>query len=230
MKPYSLHIVGIEADNDPITNVSFAYRKETVYRYFNLRQFGVRRCFKQDARRRPVYEATSKGRGARVVYVTGSSHGGSDAFTGYNDDSVIYACKKTLHGTRKPNFTRYELKEKMAHLLCCATAVTLGKEFVRRGCRAFFGYDATYLFVRDETVGEVLSCDAEIDFTLADGGTAQQAHTHTIRIYNAAINALLAKGRYLQAACLAHNRDALCSPVTDSAYGDPGASLYSSVQ
>ena len=84
----------------------------------------------------------------------------------------------------------------MAHFLSCFTAQDLGPDFVRHGCRAYFGYADEFAWNGQTNPAPYLWCDAEIDRALADGETAEGALNRALKKFNQSINTLgLVRGK-----------------------------------
>ena len=109
--------------------------------------------------------------------------------------------------------------------MSCQTARDLGPDFVRNGCRAYFGYDEnfTYYMSAKDTF---LECDSEIDRAFADGLSAAQVYERVKLLFDRNIADLRAAGKLYQAAALEFDRDHLRSPSSGGAnWGDPRAKL-----
>ena len=138
--------------------------------------FSLVRCQGPSACRETVASEASQN---SIVYITGSAHGSDTACFGY-DGSPIFKV-----GDYQPE----EVEGKVVHLLSCQTAAELGRDFVKNGCWAYFGYKAP--FALDLYFpGIFLECDAEIDLAFADGLTAEEVHDRVIALYEQRISEL----------------------------------------
>jgi hypothetical protein len=154
-----------------------------------------------------------------VGYVTGSGHGFHDCFIGNGGRLVFLAGADASPRVRG----------RIVHLLACTTAVSLGPDLVGQGCRAFFGYDSRYSYrgaVGDDALLDVFfGCDAEIDRAFADGLTAAGVYRRVRQKFTREITNLENQGHAYAAATLKRNRDSLCAPSLDRAWGEVRAKL-----
>jgi hypothetical protein len=149
-----------------------------------------------------------------VSFVTASGHGFPARFTGQGRLSLWEV----------GHYQASEVAGKIVHLLACESARNLGVDVVEKGCRAFFGYDAVFIF--PDTASELfLQCDAQIDIKLAEGRSAGEAYEAAIQAFNQRIALMLKAGKTWIAAALQRNRDHLCAPSVDPKWGDRNASL-----
>jgi hypothetical protein len=122
---------------------------------------------------------------------------------------------------------QYEANEvvgTIVHFLACETARELGPDFVRNGCRAFFGHDAIFSYL-PQWAATFAECDAAIDLALSSGASAAEAFRQAIERFNDHIHTFQLLGSEYTAAILEVNRDLLRSPSTNICYGDPNATL-----
>jgi hypothetical protein len=203
--------LAIDSNFEAVTRAAFNYRQQNVYPYVEGKGFAVVRCQGPLARRH--YVAPEAGR-PNVAYMTGVGHGSYDTYTGDYYDPIF----------RVGHYTQEEANGKIVHFLSCQTARTLGPDFVRQGCRAFFGYDENFTFVMADAAA-FFECDSAIDRAFADGMTAAQVYDHVGTLYNQRIADLRAAGKLYSAATLEFDRDHLRAPASGSQWGDPKAKL-----
>ena len=155
-------VLGIDANDDPITDPAFQYREIHVYPYLFGKGQTVEKC--QGTFAKKVHVAP-KAQLPSVVYITGVGHATQSIFTGFANDFVFEA----------GNYTAAESNAKIIHLLACYAADTLGPDFVNNGCLAYFGYCHEYFWWEAATSADrdvFFECDSEIDRAFADGLTA----------------------------------------------------------
>jgi hypothetical protein len=207
-----LTVLGIDSNYDPVTLAAFQYRERYVYPYLQGKGYTVKKFQGPLARR--LY-AGPEARKPEVEYLTGVGHGSYNLYTGDHGD-VIWQI-----GNYHPD----EVKGKIVHLLSCQTARDLGPDFVRNGCRAYFGYDENFTFQMAEK-DTFFECDSEIDRAFADGLSASQLYDRVKRLYDQRIADLRAAGKRYVAATLEFDRDHLRCPSSGGAnWGDPKAKL-----
>ncbi|MGH9908687.1 MAG: hypothetical protein ACRD8U_24275 [Pyrinomonadaceae bacterium] len=207
-------VLAIDANFDPVTRAPFEYRQKNVYPYFEKKGFVVVRRQGSSARRAKV---AAEARKSNVVYITGVGHGFPQSYTGDNLDPIFSS-------------GRYSSKEstgKIVHFFSCTTAVGLGPNFVKNGCKAYFGYsdEFTYPPALAETFFE---CDAEIDKGFADGLTAEEVFERVKAMFQKHIDRLKStgdSGDLFNASVLEVDLRLLRSPSSGSEYGDPTAKL-----
>ena|SRR5206468_5896781 len=202
--------VGIEAASDDFTRLTYRFRQRNVYPYLKrkgLRAVVLSRTAAMKSRAAPA------ARRSGVAYLTGSGHGSRDAFTGYHMQDIFHVGDSVSSG-------------KMAHFLSCFTAQDLGPDFVRHGCRAYFGYADEFAWNGQTNPAPYLWCDAEIDRALADGETAEGALNRALKKFNQSINTLgLVRGKTAAAGMLMTIRNHLLGPSNDPRLGNPRARL-----
>ena len=151
-------VLAIDANFEPITLSAYNYRLQNVYLYLENKGFKVQHTKGPMARRSYVAPLARK---PNVHYITGLGHGSYDSFTGDFYDPIFAV----------GNYSQEESNGKIVHFLSCETARTLGPDFTKHGCRAYFGYDENFSFQPD-IADLFFDCDAEIDRAIADGLTA----------------------------------------------------------
>jgi hypothetical protein len=216
-KPAGASIIALAIDPryDVVTAATHRYRTKELYRYLRTKKkrLRLRKCERAKASRKLVAAVAQK---PNVGYVTGGGHGSSDAYRGQRDIAVFEV------GYYDPK----EVKGKIVHFLSCRTGRGLGPDFVRNGCRAFFGYDGDFAFHPDESE-PFLKCDCEIDKAFADGLSAALVYRRVMKLYDKEIMKMRAAGKYYKAATLTANRDMLCCPSSGGKkWGSRRARLY----
>jgi hypothetical protein len=199
-------VVEIEANFEVVTQTAYKFRQKNVYPYIAARGLQVNPFVGPMARRVYISPAVIQ---HGVVYITGVGHGSYDTFTGAQYDPIFHV----------GNYSPAEASGKIVHLLSCETAMTLGPDFVKNGCLAFLGYDENFTY--DPKKADIFfACDAEIDFALADGATADQAYTRAVTAFdNQAANARTG-GKIYTANLLEYNRDHLRAPASGAQWGN----------
>lgn len=203
-------VLGIDSNHDEVTEPAHDYRNYFVYSRFEPAELVL--CQGQSANRADVVEALQND----IVYITGVGHGTNITYTGDGNFPVFQV------GDYQPE----EADGKIVHFLSCQTAAELGSDFVRNGCRAYFGYDVDFTFVLN-FANIFFECDSEIDLAFADGLTAEEVYDRVIALYNQRISELDSDGQYRVAATLEYDRDHLCAPSIDPMWGDRQAHLPS---
>ena len=202
--------IAIDSDDELVTRVCRTYRDAHVYPKI-AQAMQMTRLAGADATRAKVGALLGTG---GVDLITGSGHGFPERFTGQGRDPILEI------GSYAP----VEVSGAIVHLLSCETAKELGADLVSNGCKAFFGYDETFVFP-DEAARLFLEADSQIDLKLAEGATAEEAYRAAIRVFDRHIVRLLQAGQVFVAAALKRNRDHLCAPPKDPKWGDPAAKL-----
>jgi hypothetical protein len=205
-------LLGIDSNYEPVTLAAFQYRERYVYPYLQAKGFTVKKFQGPLARRHYVAPEARK---PDVEYLTGVGHGSYNLYTG-DHGNVIF---------QVGNYHPDEAKGKIVHFLSCQTARDLGPDFVRNGCRAYFGYDENFTFYMPEK-DTFFECDSEIDKAFADGLSAAQVYDRLKKLYDQRIADLRAAGKLYVAATLEFDRDHLRCPSSGGAnWGDPRAKL-----
>lgn len=208
----NLTVLGIDSNYEAVTLAGYQYREKHVYPYFKAKGFAVKKLQGPLARRHYVVQEVSK---PEVVYLTGVGHGRYDLYTG-DHGNVIF---------ETGNYHPDEATGKVAHFLSCQTARELGPDFVRNGCRAYFGYDENFTFYMAQK-DTFFECDSEIDRAFADGLTAARVYVRVRALYDKRIAELRAEGKLYVAASLEFDRDHLrCPSSGGESWGDPKAKL-----
>jgi len=218
--------LAIDSNHDDITQVAFNYREANVYPYLIASGLVVERYQGQLARRHFVSVAARK---PNVEYLTGVGHGADDSFTGDQCNPIFTV----------GNYSAEEAERKIIHFLSCKTAVILGSDMVKHGCRAFFGYAEDFTVVM-KNANIFFECDSKIDLAFADGMTAEEVYSEVKNLYNTRIEEY--SDQYIEAllngtelenitllkktfSWLTYNLRHLCSPCVDNRWGDTQATL-----
>jgi hypothetical protein len=205
-------VLGIDSNYESVTLAGFEYREKHVYPYLRKKGLAVKKLQGPLARRHYVAPEARK---PEVAYLTGVGHGLHNLYTGDHGDVVFQV------GNYHPD----EVAGKIAHFLSCQTARELGPDFVRNGCRAYFGYDENFTFYMAQK-DIFFECDSEIDKTFADGLSAAQVYDRVRKLYDRRIAQLRAAGKLYVAATLEFDRDHLrCPSSGGTSWGDATAKL-----
>jgi len=207
----TVKLMAVEANDDLPTRATYAYRDQNLYQgldpvatsLLTLRGPLATQVFFSD---RVAIQSPD--------YLVGVGHGEEDVLMGYSRGAVI----------KRGTYQRAEVAGRIVHLLACHTARRLGPDLVKKGVRAFIGYN-WWVMVQDEILGQFLECDTAIDAELLGGATVRQAYRRAIVLFDERIARLKAEGSLMRAALLETNRDSLMCPVTDPRLGDPEARL-----
>lgn len=207
-----LTVLGIDSNEEPVALAGFQYREKYVYPYLQAQGFAVKKFQCPLARR---FYLAPEARKPEVEYLTGVGHGSYNLYTGDHGD-VIW---------QVGNYHPDEVKGKIVHLLSCQTARELGPDFVRNGCRAYFGYDENFTFYMADK-DTFFECDSEIGKAFGDGVSTAQVYDRVKKLYDQRIADLRAAGKLYVAATLEFDRDHLRCPSSGGAnWGDPKAKL-----
>ena len=204
-------VLCVDSSGDGTTRAAMEFREREVYPY--LEEQGFKLLKRQGPLARREYVAPLA-REAGVDYITGVGHGVSDAYTGDQGAAIF----------RVGDYSPEESGGKIVHLFSCHTARRLGPDFVRHGCRAYFGYDGL-VTVPPGYAGVLFECDSEIDKAFADGLSAAEVYGRAVGRYNERIREFRAAGRVYAAAALELDRDHLRAPSSGREWGDQAAKL-----
>jgi hypothetical protein len=208
-------VLAIDSSYDAVTRAAFNYRQQHVYPYLESKGFTIIKCQGVLARHLYVAEAV---RGEEVDFLTGVGHGLPDAYTGDKYDPIFQV----------GDYTSEEVHGKIVHFLACYSALKLGADLVKHGCRAFFGYSDAFTCHLEEEPEVFFDCDSEIDRAFADGLSAEEVYDRVRVKYDRHIDELYNAGKYHLAATLTFNSIRLCAPSIDARWGDPKARLNDS--
>jgi hypothetical protein len=203
--------LAVDSNYESVTAAACKFRNRHVYPALNRRGFVIEKL--QGALARRYYIAPAAAR-PQIDYITGVGHGAYDTFTGHHGDPIFQVGA----------YQRAEVAGKIVHLLSCQTARELGRDFVRHGCLAFFGYDENFTFHFD-FADLFFECDAEIDLAFAEGLTAKKVDARVRALFERRIAELLAAGHVYVAATLRFNLDHLRSPADGKGWGSLRATL-----
>jgi hypothetical protein len=127
-------VLGIEQNHDQEMKYCQAFRQHYIYGNPALASlFSVVRCFDSHAVKSSVDSVMSAN---QFAFITGSGHGYPNQFMG-QDGQFIW---KT--GKLNPP----EWNDSIVHLLSCDTGAQLGRDMVRAGAKAFWGYTRPFKF------------------------------------------------------------------------------------
>jgi hypothetical protein len=204
-------ILGIDSSWEPVTKAGSEYRTKHVYGYFTKKRLQWKRLSGSMARRQYVAPDARQG---SVDFVTGVGHGSFSTYTGDFGDEVWSV----------GNYGDDEVRGKVFHLLSCQTARDLGPDMVKRGARAYFGYDVNFTLLMEYS-DIFFECDSEIDRAFADGLNAGEVFGRVTALFDRRIEEFRAQGREYAATLLETDRDHLCGPSKDARWGDTEARL-----
>jgi len=205
-------IIAIDSNFEPATKMAFEFRNKFVYPWSVLCGYWILRAQGNNANRNYVVSLLNSNQ--KVFYITGVGHGGYNIYTGQNYTEVF----------RVGNYNSSEVKDKVIHLLSCQTARDLGSDFVRNGCKAFFGYIENFTFT-EEFSSIFFACDSTIDYHFALGRSAEQVYMITRGVYNVGINYLIVNGHFYVASLLWGDLNYLRCPSIDVKWGDKNANI-----
>jgi hypothetical protein len=207
-------ILALDSTSDSLTRRASEYREANVYPHFTALGHAVTRFTAiPPPSLRPLVKAEATKAGLK--YLTGVGHGDSNiAFTGNSMDEIFGV------GGYDPE----EVRGKIVHFLSCGIGDTLGRDLVKNGCTAFFGYKENFALL-DDVADIFFECDSEIDRAFAEGEDAQAVFDRVIGVFDRHIRELRAQKKNYQASWLRFNRRSLCAPSKDVAWGDPQAKL-----
>lgn len=207
-------VLAIDSDYDSPTSAAFRYREKHVYPYLTSKGYTVEKCQGPLAKR---IHAADKAQQPGVAYLTGVGHGSATTYSGLYWTPIFQV----------GDYSAAEAKDKIVHFLSCETATELEPDFVKNGCRAYFGYDEEFVFTpADQDV--FFECDSEIDRAFADGQTASQVYDRVKALFVKRAADFRAQGKQTEAATLESDLDCLrcpSSPPGPNAWGDPNAKL-----
>ncbi|HEC39309.1 hypothetical protein LCGC14_1300300 [marine sediment metagenome] len=205
-------VLAIDSNYDQLTNIAWDYRKNIIYPYMNSKGFSFI-CATGILARRWFVRINAVNRD--VVYITGVGHGSPHVYTGHNGMPIF----------KKGRYSREEVQNKVVHFLSCYTAQLLGPNFVKHGCKAYFGYSQAFT-VSDLNYKDIFfRCDGEIDIAFADGNQASLVHQRTVNLFTYAIQTLINSRKFYTAAALQHNLDCLRSPSNSNIWGNRSATI-----
>jgi hypothetical protein len=151
----------------------------------------------------------------KIGFISGSGHGNELEFIG-SDRSPLFEVD---------NYNSNEVSEKILHFLACSCAFTLGMDLKNNGCKAFFGYDQIFVFIK-EYLDEFLAADHILDISISEGKTASMAHDAYMIEYERVKSDMLKRGiSSTVVGFLEENMKSFCSPTKSASWGDKNAKL-----
>lgn len=224
-------ILTVDSNFDSETEPVYKYRREVLYpKLANLPQWQVvclndlpltsNQIFRQKLIEQILIQ--------NVKFVSGSGHGLPKIFFGNASKT-----SPPEYLFKVNNYAADEIRDKIVHLHSCWSGQKLGRDMVRKGCLAFFGYDLSFSYPTAENVElqkKFFECDAEIDIAIAEGATAEQAYQRAMAKFNNLAQEIEdtyhGNDKADIMAALENNKVFLCSPTRDSAaWGNPQAKL-----
>ncbi|HMI03704.1 MAG TPA: hypothetical protein VK541_14570 [Pedobacter sp.] len=150
-----------------------------------------------------------------IGFFSASGHGNEDELIG-NDQFPIF---------ETGNYDAKEANGKIMHFLACSTAYSLGIDLIKKGCKAFFGYDVIFTYYKDH-LDQFMAADDAIDLAIAGSKTAKEAHELAMTAYDKAIEILDQKNvNPAIIGAMMTNQRHLCTPMIDARWGDPAAKI-----
>lgn len=156
-----------------------------------------------------------------VVYITGAGHGNYDCFTGH--------LKVALW--KVGDYSSQEVEGKIIHLLSCRTCRDLGKDLIRNGAKAFFGYLENFQFytepnnidpLQDKYTNTFIKCDSIIDREVVNCSSVKEIEERVWQEYTNEIYKWIPIDSEIAKALL-WDREWFCG------LGDPDTSLISNI-
>jgi len=210
------NILFLDANWEVITRYCFAFRMAFVIAPLDNEASHVVRHITGPQMVQPEVDVIV--REHKFDYISGSGHGHYSIFRGYNDKEIWSAASDLSH-----------LSDKIIHLLSCNTGASLGRSMVAQGCRAFWGYTETFLFLHkdnfsgnledDEIAADALRMDCLIDSEILSGNPAAVVYK-SVEDY---VRSVLPKlPSYRRSAVISNYRHLVC-PMT--VWGDQAATI-----
>ena len=205
---FKSRVVFCENTTDAVTTPAAQWRIANVHPVFVNRGFDVVSLESvNDIRANWITESKN----SRTVYAAGVGHGNYTTYTGHLEAAIIQI----------GGYDGAETNGKVIHWLSCETGRTLCPDMVSHGAKAAVGYDENFVF---DWTNPVLywQCDGQIDISMANGRTVEQAIADSVAKYNAAIASVPGT---VTAANLLNDRNLLRSPVSGAAWGTKTATI-----
>jgi hypothetical protein len=206
-------VLAIEATDQPEFTTAWPYRNEVIM-LLNEKGHSVTLKDGTDAISDVVYQVASDP-SANITMISGVGHGTPTSFLGFSRLPVF----------QKGHYDRAMAEGKIIHLTSCDTGDVLGPDLVQNGCVAFIGYNSLVSWSDDTTAAAWFECDAKIDLALAGGSCVAEAHAAGMKAFVEKIEDLRNGNNGPGADFLESISRCLCSPVTNSKYGDSKAKL-----
>lgn len=137
-------------------------------------------CKKEEANKETVSNYLKKQSPNLVIF---NGHGDNNAVCGHHNKELI-----------RIKHNEHLLKLKIVYAIACKTAFGLGKESVRKGCKAFIGYDQDFGVVLDNTricsptkdnyAKPFKKASNAVSLSLIKGNTAQTAYDKSQKTYS----------------------------------------------
>ncbi len=197
-----------ENTTDNVTKPIAKWRIKNVHPKFAARGFTVVALTGTDDDRANFVPAAKNG---LTTYISGVGHGNYNLYTGHWSDRILEV----------GNYDSAEVKNKSIHFLSCQTARDLGPDTIKKGAKAYAGYNENFHFVWDDPATPFINefllfvrADATFDLQMAAGATAGQALVATKKAFNAAIAQV---PNTAAATWLTYDRDHLKLPGSNTA-------------
>lgn len=213
-------VLEIDQDYEIVVQYGQAFRNKFIFQDFNSNfpQHQLIKCNNHRANRSDI-DAVIDSDETDIRFISGMGHGLYYAFTGQNGD-VIWDAATDDFGY---------LNDMILHFLSCQTGAILGREMVKDGVAAFWGYSVNFVFYhqntppnqldKDSTAEVYFRMDAIIDRGILRGKGAQEIYD-SVQRYVAQVYPQLNNA---QRAVLLDNFVHLVCPAT--VWGDPKATI-----
>lgn len=204
--------VCIDSNADVVADAVAKWRDANTYPLLLTNGFSLRRLKESMSNRDYLEQELLL---TDVTYLSGSGHGLDDEFQGSDN----------LPALKVGQYKKVEVTGRVVHLLSCRTALLLGRDLVKNGCIAFFGYDMPFSFYY-EFIDQFMSPNKLIDEMISQGHTAQSVHEAVVVEYERIINSLKTSGASVVViADMETNLNHFCSPSKDAKWGNPMARI-----
>lgn len=219
----AVSITPIHNDDNDLTIYGYNFKVNNVLPYFYEKSNLI--TLDMYGKEATVYNYKKIALHSKVKYFFILGHGNKNNFLTINSLPEKY----NNHGNYENLFNREynpEVKNKIFHMSACNTAKNLGEQLVENGASAFIGYNEPLgVKYHGAYLHEILLCDSKIDKSLADGNTVAEAHKRAYEAFEKFGDEYYSNDRIEIANDFYRHRDALCSPVTDSKYGNKSAKI-----
>jgi len=221
-------ILEVESSFESATLLGAVFRlNKYVYPYFKKRPYVINLLSGSET---IPYNFRNELNDKEISFVSGFDHGSYTVFFGH-DYSHLWDSGAGIQES--------EVKGRVVHLLACQTAKELGVELVRKGAKAYFGYDENFRFwshedyaddmLNDPYADPFFKADSEIDRCLADGMAADQVHKKVDALFNDLIDEWTGVNDMI-ASRLNWDLIHFCSPTKDEKWGRKDAVIDDAIR
>lgn len=221
-------VVAIDANDDIETKYAEAFRRKYLYNHPKIttdRTHTLISCSGANANLKSVSPVLMSPLG--VGFISGNGHGNPTDYCGQGKLPIWNALSVLAP----------HVSGKIVHLLSCEAGIALGPAMINAGARAFWGYQADYIFhfdsrypgpiVDDPVAKAFLYIDTLIDSGILAGkdtGAINSTITCFFPLLLSAINSANLKNPQFVSANFSHNLCYLVGPFLPT-YGDASATL-----